>query len=81
MEVPTPRGKHHVLAANALQINIGSEPYVQWWAGIGREVTYIVDPKTVVVVTDTNSAARPADRGTPMIQSTERFCRLSTSRT
>ena len=31
MEVLTPWGRHHVLAA---QINIGYEPYVQWWAEI-----------------------------------------------
>ena len=34
MEVLTPWGKHHVLAAHAPQINIGCEPYVRWWAGI-----------------------------------------------
>ena len=65
MEVLTPWGKHNVLAAHAPQINIGREPYVRWWAGILRQVTCIVDPATILVVTDTNSAARPADRGTP----------------
>ena len=65
MEVLTPWRKHHVLAAHSPQINIGVEPYVRWWAGIWREVTFIVDPETVLVVTDTNSAAPPADRGTP----------------
>ena len=34
MEVLTPWGKHHVLAAHAPQINIGVEPYVRRWAGI-----------------------------------------------
>ena len=61
----TPWGKHHVLAAHAPQINIGCGPYVRWWAEICREVTDIVDPTSVLVVPDTNSAARPADRGTP----------------
>ena len=65
MEVLTPWGRHHVLAAHAPQINIGIEPYVRWWATIWREVTCLVDRTTVLVVTDTNSAARPADRGTP----------------
>ena len=65
MEVLTLWGKHHVLAAHAPQINIGCEPYVRWWADIWREVPRIVDPTSVLVVTDTNSAARPADRGTP----------------
>ena len=60
MEVPTPWGKHHVLAAHAPQINIGCEPYVRWWADIWREV-----PTSVLVVTDTNSAARLANKGTP----------------
>ena len=45
MEVLTPWRKHHVLAAHAPQINIGIEPYVRWWAGIWREVTFIVDPR------------------------------------
>ena len=62
MEVLTPWGKHHVLAAHAPQIDIGVEPYVRWWGGVWREVTCIVDPATVLVVTNTNSAARPADR-------------------
>ena len=44
MEVLTPWGKHHVLAAHAPQINIGCEPYVRWWADIWREVTRMVDP-------------------------------------
>ena len=61
MEVPAPWGKQHVLPAHLPQINNGCEPYVRWWAGIWREVTYIVDPATVMVVTDTNSAARPAN--------------------
>ena len=65
MKMPTPWGKHHVLAALAPQINIGYEPYVRWWADIWCEVTGIVDPASILVVTDTNSAARPADRGTP----------------
>ena len=30
MEVLTPWGKHHVLAAHAPHINIGCEPYVKW---------------------------------------------------
>ena len=34
MEVLTPWGKHHVLAAHTPQINIGVHPYVRWWAGI-----------------------------------------------
>ena len=46
-------------------INIGCEPYVRWWAEIRREVTRMVDPTSVLVVGDTNSAAQPADRGTP----------------
>ena len=62
MEVLTPWGRHHVLAAHAPQINIGVEPYVRWWADIWREVTGLVDPATVLVVTDTNSAAWPAPR-------------------
>ena len=65
MEVLTPWGKHHMLAAHASQINIGVEPYVRWWAGIWCEVTCIVDPVTVLVVTDPNSMAQPADQGTP----------------
>ena len=65
MEVLTPWRKHHVLAAHAPQIYIGVEPYVRWWTDIWRKVTCIVDAVTVLVVTDTNSAARPADRGTP----------------
>ena len=36
MEVLTPWGKHHVLAAHTPQINIGCEPYVRWWADIWR---------------------------------------------
>ena len=64
MEVLTPWGRHHVLAVHAPQMNIGVEPYVRWWATIWRDVTCLVDPATVLVVTDTNSAARPADRGT-----------------
>ena len=63
MEVLTPWGKHHVLAAHAPPINIGCEPYVRWWADICRKVTRIVDSTSVLVVTDTNSAAWPADRG------------------
>ena len=70
MEVLTPWGRHHVLAAHAPQINIGVEPYVRWWADIWREVTCLVDPATVLVVTHTNSAARPADRGTPRLEDT-----------
>ena len=65
MEVLTPWGKHHVLAALAPQINIGCEPYVRWWAEMWREVTRMVDPTSVLVVADTNSAAWPVDRGTP----------------
>ena len=70
MEVLSPWGRHHVLAAHAPQINIGIEPYVRWWATIWREVTCLVDPTTNLVVTDTNSAARPADRGTPRPEDT-----------
>ena len=70
MEVLTPWGRHHVLAAHAPQISIGVEPYVRWWAAVWREVTCLVDPTTVLVVTDTNSAARPADRGTPRPEDT-----------
>ena len=65
MEVPTPWGKHRVLAAHAPKINIGCEPYVKWWADMWCEVICIVDPASVLVVTDTNSAARPGDWGTP----------------
>ena len=36
MEVVTPWGKHHMLAAHVPQINIGCEPYVRCWAGIWR---------------------------------------------
>ena len=56
MEVLTRWGWHHVLAAHAPQINIGVEPYVRWWADIWRDVTCLVGPTTVLVVTDTNSA-------------------------
>ena len=70
MEVLTPWGRHHVLAAHAPQISIGVEPYVRWWAAVWREVTCLVDPTTVLVVADTNSAARPADRGTPRPEDT-----------
>ena len=70
MEVLTPWGRHHVLAAHAPLINIGVEPYVRWWADIWWEVTCLVDPGTVLVVTDTNSAAPPADRGTPRPEDT-----------
>ena len=70
MEVLTAWGRHHVLAAHAPQISIGVEPYVRWWAAVWREVTCLVDPTTVLVVTDTNSAARPADRGTPRPEDT-----------
>ena len=70
MEVLTPWGQHHVLGAHAPQISIGVEPYVRWWAAVWREVTCLVDPTTVLVVTDTNSAARPADRGTPRPEDT-----------
>ena len=34
MEVLTPWGWHHVLAAHAPRISIGVEPYVRWWATI-----------------------------------------------
>ena len=34
MEVPTPWGKHHLLAVHAHQMNIGCEPYMRWWAGV-----------------------------------------------
>ena len=71
MEVLTPSGRHHVLAAHAPQINIGCEPHVRWWAGMWCEVTCIADPATVLVVTDTNSPARPADRGTPLSDDTQ----------
>ena len=64
MEVLTPWGRHHVLAAHVPQISIGVEPYVRWWATIWREITCLVDPATILVVTDTDSAAQPADRGT-----------------
>ena len=60
MEVLMRWGKHRVLPAHAPLINIGYEPSVRWWAAIWREVTCIVDPATILVVTDTNSAARPA---------------------
>ena len=70
MEVLTPWDWYHVLAAHAPQISIGVEPYVRWWATIWREVTCLVDPTTDLVVTDTNSAARPADRGTPRPEDT-----------
>ena len=60
----TPWGRHQVLAAHAPQINIGCEPYVRWWAAIWRAVTHMVDPASLLVVANTNSAARPADRGT-----------------
>ena len=70
MEVLTPWGKHHMPAAHAPQINISCEPYVRWWAGIWREVTCILDPATALRVTNTNSAARPADRGTPRTNDT-----------
>ena len=65
MQVLIPWGKHHVLAAHAPQIHIGCEPYVRWWAQIWRKVTRMVDPSSVLVVADTNSAARPADMETP----------------
>ena len=55
MEVLTPWGQHHVLAAHAPQINIGVEPYVRWWAGVWRQVPCVVDPTSVLVVADTNS--------------------------
>ena len=70
MEVLTPWGRHHVLAAHAPQISIGVEPYVRWWAAVWREVTCLVDLTTALVVADTNSAARPADRGTPRPEDT-----------
>ena len=70
MEVLTLCGRHHVLAGHAPQINIGHGPYVRWWATIWREVACLVDPTTVLVVTDTNSAARPADWGTPRPEDT-----------
>ena len=70
LEVLTPWGGHHVLAAHAPQINIGIEPYMRWWATVWRDVTCLVDPTTVLVVTETNSAARPADRGTPRPEDT-----------
>ena len=69
MEVLTPWGKHHVLAAHAPHINIGCEPYVWWWAEMWREVTRMVET-SVLVVGDTNSAARPADKGTPRLDNT-----------
>ena len=65
MEVLTPLGKHHVLVAHAPRMNIGHEPYLSWWAATWREVPHIIDPASVLVVADTNWAARPADRGTP----------------
>ena len=58
-------GKHHVLAADAPELHIGCEPYVRWWADMSHEVTRMVDPTSVLVVTDTNSAFRPTDIGTP----------------
>ena len=64
MEVLTRWGKYHVPVAHAPKINIGYEAYVRWWAEMWREVTRMVDPASVLVVADTNSAARPADRGT-----------------
>ena len=65
MEVLTPWGKHHVLAAHAPQMNFGFEPYVRWWAEIWCEVTRMVDLTSVLVVAHTYSAARRADKGTP----------------
>ena len=79
MEVLTPWGKHHVLAAHAPQI--GCEPYVRWWADILLEVTCIVDPASVLMVTDTKSVARPGEPRALMIQATGHYCRLSTSGT
>ena len=70
MEVLTPWGEHHVLAAHAPEINIGCAPYVRWWAGIWREVICIVDPAAVLEVTDTNSTAPAADCGTPRADDT-----------
>ena len=70
MEVLTPWGRHDVPAAHAPHFNIGVEPYVRWWAAIWREVTCLVDPTTVLVVTDSNSADQPADRGTPRPEDT-----------
>ena len=55
----------YMVAAHAPQINIGSEPYVGWWAVIWRDVTRMVDSASVMVAVDTNSVAQPADRGTP----------------
>ena len=63
MKVLARCGKRHMLAAHAPQINIGCEPYVRWWADIWRKLTHIVDPTSILVVTDTNSAARQEDRG------------------
>ena len=70
MHVVTPRGEHHVLAAHALQINIGYEPHARWWADICREVTRILDATSILVVIDTNSAAKLADRGSPRTHET-----------
>ena len=58
MEVLTPWEKHHIMAAHAPRVNIGVKPYVRWWAPIWGEVTCIVDPATILVATNTNSAAR-----------------------
>ena len=65
IQVPTPWGKHHVLAAHAPQINIGCEPYLRWWADMWCDVTRMLDPTTVLVLTDTKSASRPTGRETP----------------
>ena len=45
-----------------------------------REVTYIVDPATGLVLTDTNSAAhrQTGETGAPMIHATECSCTVST---
>ena len=59
-----PVGKAACASSPCPQINIGCEPYVRWWAMIWREVTREVDPASALVLANTNSTTRPADRGT-----------------
>ena len=47
------------------QINIGCRPYLRWWTEILCEVTRMLSPTFGLVVTNTYSAAGPADTGTP----------------
>ena len=68
-EVFTPWGKHHVLAAHAPQINIGSEPYVRWCVENLAQGDPHCGP-TVRSSGDRHQFGGSASRGTPHVDDT-----------